>query len=661
MHASSFENMQKCFRRYVADRLAGATRAFSVLDIGGADVNGSYAEIFPKPAFEYMAADLSAGPGVGMILEDPYALPAANDSFDFVLSGQMLEHCEYFWRSFAEMVRVVRPDGLIFLIAPSAGPIHQYPVDCYRFYPDSFRALAAFANCHLVDLWHDDRGPWDDLVGVFSKTPRAANRVPFPDAAAAVAVNSYPVETADPALNKVRGAAGYLDVLKRLHEELQPKPYLEIGVRQGRSLALAKEDAVGVDPDPDVSVGLAPGVEIICKTSDDFFEDGAHPILKRAPELVFIDGMHLFENVLRDFMHVERISGPQTLVVIDDVSPVLPEQAARTRGSRVWTGDVWKIAECLRKYRPDLHLTLIDAAPTGLMLVSGLDRANPTLRRHYNPIVREFTRSDYLPPQSVLERKGSIDPTGPLFERSLTVLREAKKSGRRFSECKTTLDAILLRGDWRRLSVIVIAYNMAREIPRTLLSLSPQMQRDLDADDYEIIVVDNGSTAQFDEAACAAIAPNIRFLKNKTTSISPVGAINLGLEAARGDVVGVLIDGARMASPGLLKGALDAMRISSEAVVGTLAFHLGPEVQMKSVLSGYNQQVEDELLSTVPWQEDGYRLFDISVLAGSSADGWFKLPLETNALFMSKKKWDALGGFDPGFQSAGGGLANHDV
>ncbi len=66
-------------------------------------------------------------------------------------------------------MRVLRPDGLIFLIAPSAGPIHRYPVDCYRFYPDAFSALAKHAGGVLVESWLDERGPWRDLVGVFCR------------------------------------------------------------------------------------------------------------------------------------------------------------------------------------------------------------------------------------------------------------------------------------------------------------------------------------------------------------------------------------------------------------------------------------------------------------------------------------------------------------
>ncbi len=211
------------------------------------------------------------------------------------------------------------------------------------------------------------------------------------------------------------------------------------------------------------------------------------------------------------------------------------------------------------------------------------------------------------------------------------------------------------------LSVIVVCYNMARELPRTILSLSPALQRDIAVDDYEIIVVDNGSAAPPTAEAVRSWSPNARLIKASGLSVSPVGAINQALAEARGALVGVFIDGARMASPRLLAGALEAARIHPRPAIGTLAFHLGPDVQMRSVLTGYDQATEDRLLAASGWEQDPYRLFEISVFAGSSGEGWFVAPGETNALFLTREHWRDLGGYDAAFVSPGGGLANLDI
>lgn len=212
-----------------------------------------------------------------------------------------------------------------------------------------------------------------------------------------------------------------------------------------------------------------------------------------------------------------------------------------------------------------------------------------------------------------------------------------------------------------RLSLIVITYNMRRELPRTLESLSQRMQRGISESDYEIIVVDNGSRVPADEAACRAIGSNIRILKAPDPTVSPAGAIAYGVLQARFPCIGIWIDGARMASPGLLSLAQTALALGPQTVAGTIGFHLGPKVQMESVHEGYDQAEEDRLLERSGWREDGYRLFDISCLAGSSASGWFVLPQETNALFMHKRFFNELGGYDLRFQSPGGGLINHDI
>lgn len=209
-----------------------------------------------------------------------------------------------------------------------------------------------------------------------------------------------------------------------------------------------------------------------------------------------------------------------------------------------------------------------------------------------------------------------------------------------------------------KLSVVVIAYNMHREIPRTVQSLSQQMQTGMREQDYEIIVVDNGSKEPLVLPGCPA---NVRVVAMEQPTPSPAKAVNYGISLARGDVIGIMIDGARMASPGLLAGTLHSFAIFPRAVVSVMGFHIGPDIQSESSKRGYNQAQEDRLLEQIRWHEDGYRLFDISVMAGSSSRGLFAPTSETNALFLSRAMWQELGGFDERFASAGGGLVNLDT
>ena len=211
------------------------------------------------------------------------------------------------------------------------------------------------------------------------------------------------------------------------------------------------------------------------------------------------------------------------------------------------------------------------------------------------------------------------------------------------------------------LSLILIAYNMGRELPRTVQSLTPPYQREITAQDYEIIVVDNGSREPLNLDACRRLCPNLRVLNVPNPTPSPVPAINLGLAQARGGLIGVWIDGARMASPGLLSMALRAARLHPRPIIGTLGFHLGPELQTLSIQRGYDQHQEDALLAAVGWEANGYRLFEISCFAGSSIKGWFGNLAEANALFLGREHWAELGGYDPQFQLPGGGLANLDM
>jgi hypothetical protein len=115
------------------------------------------------------------------------------------------------------------------------------------------------------------------------------------------------------------------------------------------------------------------------------------------------------------------------------------------------------------------------------------------------------------PPQRVLERHDAVDPLGGQFLSIIEKLKALRRAGAYPPE--TVAQLRLQTGTHQahaepstspKLSVIVVGYNMARELPRTIRSLSPAMQRGIHPRDYEVILIDNGSTQPADEAELCA-------------------------------------------------------------------------------------------------------------------------------------------------------------
>ena len=184
------------------------------------------------------------------------------------------------------------------------------------------------------------------------------------------------------------GGTGYLKLLRRLHALKRPKTYLEIGTATGKTLALARCASIAIDPgfrlERDVGEPGKPACHLFETTSDAFFA-AQNPIalFGRPIDLAFIDGLHLFEFALRDFMNIEPHCRPDSLIVLHDCLPVDEHMARRDRRDRsraadaeypdAWAGDTWKALWILQRYRPDLRIFAFDAPPSGLVVVTRLD------------------------------------------------------------------------------------------------------------------------------------------------------------------------------------------------------------------------------------------------------------------------------------------------
>ena len=209
------------------------------------------------------------------------------------------------------------------------------------------------------------------------------------------------------------------------------------------------------------------------------------------------------------------------------------------------------------------------------------------------------------------------------------------------------------------ISIIIIFYNMPREAPRTLFTLTPSYQK-FDEKLYEVLVMDIGSSPQLDEEMVCSMSNNFRFYHISKNHPSPASPLNEGARLARGKLLGFMIDGARMLSPGILHYVFLGYRTFKNPLITTLGLHLGPKIQFKAALEGYNQKVEDELLDSIDWENNGYELFKISCFAGSSRFGWFGPLGESSCLFLKTSLFNEIAGFEEAFNMPGGGLVNLD-
>lgn len=134
MHPGAVESMQKLVTRF-------PEKHARVLDVGSYDVNGTYRPMIEGLGFRYTGMDITPGPNVDIVSDDPYSFPFPDDEYDVVISGSTMEHVEAIWLWVPELARVVRPGGLIAILTHWTFPEHRYPIDCWRILPDGMRFL----------------------------------------------------------------------------------------------------------------------------------------------------------------------------------------------------------------------------------------------------------------------------------------------------------------------------------------------------------------------------------------------------------------------------------------------------------------------------------------------------------------------------------------
>ena len=205
----------------------------------------------------------------------------------------------------------------------------------------------------------------------------------------------------------------YIAFLRQVHRKVKPKTYFEIGCREGRSLSVSNAPVnIGVDPDYQIKWQIESPVRLYKMTSDDFFATKASVILKGGFDLCFIDGMHLAEYALRDFINCEKFARPGSVVIIDDILPENMEIASRTRTTARWTGDVYKLISVLKFARPDLQIDIADVAVKGAMVIRNLDPKNGVLEAALPRLVDDLKQTD-VPDISAEELRDIAKPVKP--------------------------------------------------------------------------------------------------------------------------------------------------------------------------------------------------------------------------------------------------------
>ena len=240
-------------------------------------------------------------------------------------------------------------------------------------------------------------------------------------------------------------------------------------------------------------------------------------------------------------------------------------------------------------------------------------------------------------------------------------LQKAADNGDKSAKLKIKKKAVsrsLTPNDRPLISLVVIAHKMPAQLKNTLYSLSVDYQKGIQLEDYEVIIIENRSEECLPKSVVDNLPVNFHYHLREEASQSPVAAINEGLQKAKGQWIGLMIDGAHLLTPGVLQYVKLAQKINKKSFVTVPVYHLGPKEQNESAKDGYNQEIEQSLLEQISWPDNGYRLFEIGTRCAANPRGYFVWIMESNCYFAPREAFAAIGHADMDFQYPGGGAIN---
>jgi SAM-dependent methyltransferase len=155
---------------------------YTVVDIGGSDLNGSLRNFFTERDMKYICVDIEPHKSVDVVMKPGDPFPFETGSVDLIVSTSCFEHDPCFWITFKEMCRILKQDGYIYINGPSNGPYHKHPGDNWRFYPDAGQALAYWSGISykgeetfpvkLVETFFIQKSGqvWIDFIGIWKRS-----------------------------------------------------------------------------------------------------------------------------------------------------------------------------------------------------------------------------------------------------------------------------------------------------------------------------------------------------------------------------------------------------------------------------------------------------------------------------------------------------------